>query len=170
MLESQSNAGFAAEFFDRLAAGGDQWLHDLYQLKLGAILADEMGLGKTFQVLAFLSSLQDRGMLKKCLIVVPTSLVYNWIDEKKKFAPNLPMRAFNAKEQNQMLDELSKPEPMVVIATYGLLNENLEFFKSQDWNVLAFDEAQNLKNITSLRSISARSLKAQFKVYPLGKP
>ena len=149
---------------------GAQWLHDLYELKLGAILADEMGLGKTFQVLAFLSSLQERGKLKKCLIVVPTSLVYNWIDEKKKFAPNLPMRAFHAKEQNQLKEELDNPEPMVVIATYGLLNENLEFFKAQEWNVLAFDEAQNLKNITSLRSISARSLKAQFKVCLTGTP
>ncbi len=149
---------------------GAQWLHDLYELKLGAILADEMGLGKTFQVLAFLSSLQDRGALKKCLIVVPTSLVYNWIDEKKKFAPHLPMRAFHAKEQAQLLKELESPEPLVVIATYGLLNENLDFFKNQEWNVLAFDEAQNLKNITSLRSLSARSLKAQFKVCLTGTP
>ncbi len=149
---------------------GAQWLHDLYELKLGAILADEMGLGKTFQILAFLSSLQDRGVLNKCLIVVPTSLVYNWIDEKKKFAPNLPMRAFHAKESDLIKKELESPEPMVVIATYGLLNENLDFFKAQNWNVLAFDEAQNLKNITSLRSISARSLKAQFKVCLTGTP
>lgn len=149
---------------------GAQWLHDLYELKLGAILADEMGLGKTFQVLAFLSSLQDSGALKKCLIVVPTSLVYNWLDEKKKFAPLLPMRIFNTKEQVQIGRELEKPDPLVVIATYGLLNENLEFFKSQDWNVLAFDEAQNLKNITSLRSVSARSLKAQFKICLTGTP
>jgi hypothetical protein len=149
---------------------GAQWLHDLYELKLGAILADEMGLGKTFQVLAFLSSLQSRELLKKCLIVVPTSLVYNWIDEKNKFAPDLPMRAFHAKDQKGMREALDHKEPLVVIATYGLLNENLEFFKSQEWNVLAFDEAQNLKNITSLRSISARSLKAQFKVCLTGTP
>ncbi|MFN7729721.1 MAG: DEAD/DEAH box helicase, partial [Bdellovibrio sp.] len=149
---------------------GAQWLHDLNHLGLGAILADEMGLGKTFQVLAFLTSLQARGELKKSLIIVPTSLVYNWVDEKKKFAPDLPLRVFQSSEQNQIREELQQHSSMVVIATYGLLNENTEFFQSYDWKTLVFDEAQNLKNIMSLRSVSARKLKATFKVCLTGTP
>lgn len=149
---------------------GAQWLHDLYELRLGAILADEMGLGKTFQVLAFLVSLQMKKNLKKCLIVVPTSLVYNWMDEKKKFAPDLPVRVFQSAEQNEIKEILNKSEPLVLVTTYGLVNENPDFFQSQEWNVLVFDEAQNLKNITSLRSVSARKLSADFKVCVTGTP
>lgn len=150
---------------------GAQWLHDLYELKLGAILADEMGLGKTFQILSFLVSLETRQKLKKCLIVVPTSLVYNWLEEKKKFAPSLPFHVFQSNEKESLSQRLKSTEPpMVLITTYGLLNENPEFFQAQEWNVLAFDEAQNLKNITSLRSVSARKLSAQFKVSITGTP
>ena len=149
---------------------GAQWLHDLYELRLGAILADEMGLGKTFQVLSFMISLQLKKKLKKCLIVVPTSLVYNWMDEKKKFAPDLPMRVFHSPEKNEIKKSLESDEPLVLITTYGLVNENPEFFQGQEWNILVFDEAQNLKNITSLRSVSARQLTADFKVCVTGTP
>lgn len=149
---------------------GAQWLHDLYELKLGAILADEMGLGKTFQVLAFLASLQMQKKLGKCLIIVPTSLVYNWLDEKKKFAPDLPVRVFQSQDLEKIKTEMAETEDLVLIATYGLLTENPDFFEAHNWNVLAFDEAQNLKNITSLRSVTARKLKAQFKVCLTGTP
>jgi hypothetical protein len=149
---------------------GAQWLHDLYQLKLGAILADEMGLGKTFQILSFLSSLQIQGQLKKSLIIVPTSLVYNWVEEKKKFAPDLPMQVFQSAEQAKLKQRLDADESMVLIATYGLLVENPEFFQSQNWNVLAFDEAQNLKNMGSLRSVAARKIQAEFKICVTGTP
>ncbi len=149
---------------------GAQWLHDLYELKLGALLADEMGLGKTFQVLAFLESLKSQNKLGLNLIIVPTSLVYNWLDEKKKFSPDLPVTIFQSAEKEQLKVILGDQQPHVVIATYGLLNENREFFESFNWNVLVFDEAQNLKNITSVRSVSARKLQAQFKVCLTGTP
>lgn len=149
---------------------GAQWLHDLYELKLGAILADEMGLGKTFLVLSFLVSLQSRMKLNKCLIIVPTSLVYNWTEEKKKFAADLPMRVFYSNDKAELKKALDQEGPLVVVATYGLLVENVEFFQSIEWNVLAFDEAQNLKNINSQRSVSARQLKAQFKICVTGTP
>ena len=149
---------------------GAQWLHDLYELKLGSILADEMGLGKTFQVLSFLVSLQSRNKLKKSLIVVPTSLVYNWLEEKNKFAPSLPFHIFQSSEKESLTQVLKNDEPMVLITTYGLLNENADFFQSQHWNILAFDEAQNLKNITSLRAVSARKLNGQFKISITGTP
>jgi SNF2 family DNA or RNA helicase len=149
---------------------GAQWLHDLYELKLGAILADEMGLGKTFQVLAFLESLKIRKQLKQSLIVVPTSLVYNWVEEKKKFAPDLPIQVFQSNDKVKMLEFLQQNETCVLIATYGLVNENIEFFEARNWNIIVFDEAQNLKNITAIRSVSARKLNANFKVCLTGTP
>lgn len=149
---------------------GAQWLHDLYELKLGALLADEMGLGKTFQILAFLESLKIQNKLGLNLIVVPTSLVYNWLDEKKKFAPDLPVLIFQSAEKEKLKATLAENASQVVIATYGLLNENREFFESYNWNTLIFDEAQNLKNITSVRSVSARKLQSTFKVCLTGTP
>jgi superfamily II DNA or RNA helicase len=149
---------------------GAQWLHDLYELKLGAILADEMGLGKTFQVLAFLMSLQQRNELGRSLVVVPTSLVYNWVDEKKKFAPELNVRIFQPFEKNEIKELIAKKEPIVLVATYGLLMEHSEFFQGFNWNVVVFDEAQNLKNITSQRSVAARQLLARFKICVTGTP
>ncbi len=149
---------------------GAQWLHDLYELKLGALLADEMGLGKTFQVLAFLESLKSQDKLGLNLIVVPTSLVYNWLDEKKKFSPDLPISIFQSADKEKLKVSLTDGQAHVMITTYGLLNENREFFESFNWNVLVFDEAQNLKNITSVRSVSARKLHAKFKVCLTGTP
>ncbi|MGZ5279065.1 MAG: SNF2-related protein, partial [Pseudobdellovibrionaceae bacterium] len=149
---------------------GAQWLYDLYQLRLGAILADEMGLGKTFQVLSFLASLQAENELKKCLIIVPTSLVYNWIDEKKKFAPDLPMQVYHPSQEPTLNESLKNDDPLVLITTYGFLIENTDFFQAHEWNVLAIDEAQALKNITSQRAVAARKLRARFKVCVTGTP
>jgi SNF2 family DNA or RNA helicase len=149
---------------------GAQWLHDLYQLRLGAILADEMGLGKTFQVLSFLASLQMQDQLGKSLIIVPTSLVYNWIDEKNKFAPDLPMRVYHPSQEPDLRKALKSDEPLILITTYGFLIENSDFFQSQEWNVLAIDEAQALKNITSQRAVAARKIRARFKVCVTGTP
>lgn len=150
---------------------GAQWLADLYELKLGAILADEMGLGKTFQVLAFLESLKLKKQLGRSLIVVPTSLVYNWLDERKKFAPDLPFSIFQSTYRDRLAVELADgSQPHILVTTYGLLNENREFFEAYQWNVVIFDEAQNLKNIMSVRSVSARKLAAKFKVCLTGTP
>lgn len=149
---------------------GAQWIHDLYELKLGAILADEMGLGKTFQILAFLESLKIQSKLGKSLIVVPTSLVYNWLDEKKKFANDLPFTIFQSSEKERLKHLMQQEGQQVLIATYGLINENREFFEELRWNIVVFDEAQNLKNMTSVRSVSARKLQAQFKICLTGTP
>jgi SNF2 family DNA or RNA helicase len=149
---------------------GAQWLKDLYELRLGAILADEMGLGKTFQVLAFLESQRLINTLGHSLIVVPTSLVYNWLDEKKKFSPDLPVEIFQSADKEKIKTLLTQQPNKVVIATYGLLNENCDFFENFNWNIVVFDEAQNLKNITSVRSVSARKLQARFKVCLTGTP
>lgn len=149
---------------------GAQWLHDLYELKLGAILADEMGLGKTFQVLAFLESLKLKKQLGRSLIVVPTSLVYNWLDERKKFAPDLPVSIFQSADRERLMRELAENDSQILVTTYGLLNENRDFFEAHQWNVVVFDEAQNLKNIMSVRSVSARKLNAKFKVCLTGTP
>ncbi|MGZ3842921.1 MAG: DEAD/DEAH box helicase [Bdellovibrio sp.] len=149
---------------------GVQWLQDLYNLKLGALLADDMGLGKTLQTLTFLEDLRLKKQLGQVLVVVPSSLIFNWKSEIEKFTPKLPMAVFSSRDLNTIGKKLESKEDIVVITTYGLLMEHEAFLNQYHWKVLIFDEAQNLKNITTKRASSARSLKAQFKICLTGTP
>ena len=149
---------------------GIQWLQDLYKLKLGALLADDMGLGKTLQTLSFLDDLRDKNELGQVLIVVPSSLVFNWQHEVEKFTPELPLTVFSNRDKQAIGNRLNAKEEMVVITTYGLLMEHEEFMREYKWKVVIFDEAQNLKNITTKRTSSARALNAQFKICLTGTP
>jgi SNF2 family DNA or RNA helicase len=142
----------------------------LYKISLGGILADDMGLGKTIQVIGFLEVLRYRNITDFQLIVVPTSLVYNWISEIKKFAPLLNVSVFESKNKNVYHESWSAVPPHIVIITYGLLTENVELLKQYKWNSVIYDEAQNLKNITSQRTTAARSLSAKSVFCITGTP
>ncbi|KYG62417.1 hypothetical protein AZI86_16425 [Bdellovibrio bacteriovorus] len=149
---------------------GVQWLRDLYSLRLGALLADDMGLGKTLQTLTFLEDLRSKGELGQVLVVVPSSLIYNWQSEIEKFTPQLPLAVFTSKDMDRVGRRLEHKEDLVVMTTYGLLMEQEQFFAQYKYRVVIFDEAQNLKNITTKRTSSARSLAAQFKICLTGTP
>jgi len=149
---------------------GVRWLHDLYNLRLGALLADDMGLGKTLQTLSFLEILREKKELGQVLIVVPSSLIFNWQNEVEKFTPSLPLTVFSSKDMDRVGRRLEAKEDLVVLTTYGLLMENEHFLNQYKWKVLIFDEAQNLKNISTKRTSSARSLAAQFKICLTGTP
>lgn len=164
-LETQSR-----EVLKPYQAHGVQWLQDLYQLRLGALLADDMGLGKTLQTLAFLDDLREKEDLGRVLIVVPSSLIFNWLSEAEKFTPRLNITLFSNRDSDRIGRELDSPRPMVVLTTYGLLMEHEDFLCQFKWKILVFDEAQNLKNITTKRTSAARSLSAQFKICLTGTP
>jgi len=149
---------------------GVQWMSDLYRLKLGALLADDMGLGKTLQTLGFLEDLRLKKEMGQVLVVVPSSLIYNWQSEIEKFTPELPVTVFTNRERKKISERLLEKEDLIVIVTYGLLMEHEAYFCEFQWKVLVFDEAQNLKNITTKRTSAARSLKGQFKVCLTGTP
>ncbi|HWU43786.1 MAG TPA: DEAD/DEAH box helicase, partial [Bdellovibrio sp.] len=149
---------------------GVRWLQNLYNLRLGALLADDMGLGKTLQTLTFLEGLREKRELGPALIVVPSSLIFNWQSEVEKFTPDLPLIVFSNRDKDFVGKKLEAREDVVVITTYGLLMEHEDFLNQYHWRVLIFDEAQNLKNITTKRTSSARSLNAQFKICLTGTP
>lgn len=142
---------------------GIQWLWDLYHLKLGGVLADDMGLGKTIQTLAFLQELKLKKKPHKTLVIVPVSLIYNWKAESEKFSPNLKVEIFDPSQNiNKNYD--------ILVCTYGLLPLHKEKLNNEMFNIIIFDEAQNLKNRSTERYSSALALSADFKVALTGTP
>lgn len=151
-------------------ATGVQWLSDIRRLGLGGILADDMGLGKTVTSLAFLDVLRESGDLGPTLVLVPTSLTYNWMAEMARFAPTFKSHLFSSREPEKTLDFVQGRDPGIVICTYGLLQENTELFQQIQWDVVIFDEAQALKTITTKRTTAARKIQARFKLCLTGTP
>lgn len=153
---------------------GVQWLLDVRRLGLGGILADDMGLGKTVTSLAFIECLRanrdQNDSVGATLVLVPTSLTYNWMAEIGRFTPTLKVHLFSSREPEAMLDFVKQRDPGVVICTYGLLQENTELFEQVEWDIVIFDEAQALKTITTKRTTSARKLNARFKLCLTGTP
>ena len=149
---------------------GVQWIHDLYKLGLGGILADDMGLGKTVQTLVFLEMLRLKNDLGHTLIVVPTSLTYNWHSEAKRFVPDLPTLIFQSKELKEAKAFLEANPNGILISTYGLLAEHEALFSTFRWNIHIYDEAQNLKTITAKRTTVSRKIPARFKLCLTGTP
>ena len=149
---------------------GVNWIYDLYHLHLGAILADDMGLGKTPQTLCCMEILRLENEMKHCLVVVPTSLSYNWQSEVDKFTPKIPNIIFNSKEKDQVSRFFNENPQGCVIVTYGLLVEYADLFCGHSWNIVVFDEAQNLKTLSARRTGVARKIPANFKLCLTGTP
>lgn len=144
---------------------GVQWLLDMKNLHLGAILADEMGLGKTAQAIAALDLMPMPG--KPHLVVMPTSLVYNWQHEIKKFSRRLVSHVINSREDLQF--DAHNPD-LIILTSYGMLTEHKDLFLEKNWGALVFDEAHYLKNASSERFKTASLLKADWRLAITGTP
>ncbi len=145
---------------------GYNWLKTLDYLGFGGILGDEMGLGKTLQAITFILSNKEN----KTLIVAPTSLIYNWISEFEKFAPNISVVAIygSREERQEIFKNIKKYD--VVITTYNLLKRDLEHYEKLEFDYCILDEAQYIKNPNSQNAISAKSINAKTKFALSGTP
>ncbi|MDZ4855282.1 MAG: DEAD/DEAH box helicase [Nitrospirota bacterium] len=150
---------------------GYAWLAFLYEHRFGACLADDMGLGKTLQAICLLAAVQD-GLLKTSvgvkgphLVVVPTSLLFNWEQELARFAPGLKVHVYSGSERT-----LNAKDGEVVITTYGLVRRDIERLEGLPFHVIVFDEAQAVKNIQANTTGAARRLTGRFKVSLTGTP
>ncbi len=146
---------------------GFRWLARLSRWGAGACLADDMGLGKTVQTLALLL---DRARKGPALVVAPTSVVSNWLDEARRFAPTLNVTSYTgtAASRAGRLEGLG-PFDMVV-TTYGLLHNDIDDLAAVEWGTAVLDEAQAIKNPATKRARAARKLKAGFRVVTTGTP
>ena len=144
---------------------GFTWLARLSRWGAGACLADDMGLGKTVQVLALLL---ERAPAGAALVVVPTSVVANWLDEARRFAPTLNALAYVGPGRSSMLDD---PGPFdLIITTYALLHRDAEQLGAVAWHSAVLDEAQAIKNPATKRARAARALAARFRLVTTGTP
>lgn len=148
---------------------GVKWLYNLYKCELGGILADEMGLGKSLQTIIFISKVLKEEPYAKILIVTPTSLVYNWDNEFRKFSDKIKRSIFTGlrKERHKQLKNYTGN---VYITSYGLLREDLDIYREMNFKVMVIDEAQNIKNPTAMLTKSVKSIKSTVKVALTGTP
>ena len=121
---------------------GVRWLSMLDKYGFGGVLADDMGLGKTLQTIAFLSSRLDRG--QRVLILSPSSLIYNWQDEFKKFAPDLDFAVIYGLKP--VRDDLLKEDHQIVITSYSSFRQDFANYNQLHFDYLILDEAQVMKN------------------------
>ena len=147
---------------------GYDWLQFLSQYKLGGCLADDMGLGKTVQTLALLQSQKEGGADVASLLVMPTSLVYNWQKEAKKFTPSL--RVYNYTGVNRIKDIGQFTGYDLVITSYGIIRRDLDMLKSYFFNYIILDESQAIKNPTSNISKAVRELGSRQRLILTGTP
>jgi superfamily II DNA or RNA helicase len=145
---------------------GHAWLSRVAAWGAGACLADDMGLGKTVQALAVLL---DRARLGPALVLAPTSVAFNWVQEIQRFAPGLrPVLYAEQAERVACLAKLRKND--VLIVSYGLLVRDAASLAEVPFATLIVDEAQALKNPSTRRARAARQLKAGFRIALSGTP
>ncbi len=146
---------------------GLNWLNMLHEMEWGGILADDMGLGKTLQILALIQK-QIKKSKKPNLIVVPTTLLFNWELEMKKFAPKLTYHFYYGGDRNKEMKHFKKYN--IVFTTYGIMTRDIETLKEFKFNYIVLDESQAIKNPASLRYKAAFLLQANHKLTLTGTP
>lgn len=144
---------------------GINWLNFLDSFGWGGILADDMGLGKTLQILTFIARQKTK---KTNLIVVPTTLMFNWENEIEKFYPSLKAHFHYGPNRLKTSDVFKNHQ--LVITTYGIVVSDIEWMKDFSFNYVILDESQAIKNPQSLRFKAVCLLKAKNRVTLTGTP
>ncbi|MBW6409525.1 DEAD/DEAH box helicase [Clostridium weizhouense] len=144
---------------------GYNWFRTLDYLGFGGILGDEMGLGKTLQAITFLLSKPN----SYSLIVAPTSLVYNWFNEFKKFAPSMKVCIVNGNKEDRESLIKSYNDYDVIITTYNLLKRDLDLY-TMEFSYCILDEAQNIKNPSSQSAKAVKMINANGRFALTGTP
>jgi SNF2 family DNA or RNA helicase len=147
---------------------GYHWLHYLSEIGWGGILADDMGLGKTVQALSYLDYYKStRGKLQ-ALVVCPTTLMFNWENEIKKFTPNLSYYIHHGGERGRSKEQFQQAE--IVITTYGTLRSDIKLLVDVEFDYVILDESQAIKNPSSKVTKAACLLNAKNRLCLSGTP
>lgn len=147
---------------------GLNWLHFLDEFNFGGCLADDMGLGKTIQIISFILSLKDKNGKRTHLIILPTSLIFNWKVELDKFAPSLKYHiiyGLNREKDHAKIDNYD-----IIITTYGTMLSDITFLKNIQFDYIFLDESQAIKNPESKRYKAVRLLQSRNRIVMTGTP
>lgn len=163
---------------------GFKWINEITDLGFGGVLADDMGLGKTLQIIAFLLSQKK----SKSIVVVPTSVIYNWMDEFEKFAPSIRVglvhgskskrdkvlrdfkRGLGIKIEEENLKEKYYEKYDVLLTTYGTLKNDEKAYENLSFDYCIIDEAQNIKNPAAQATLSVKNIKSRCNIALTGTP
>ena len=162
---AEAPPGFQGELrgYQRAGLG---WLHFLRDYGFGGCLADDMGLGKTIQVLALLES--RRGGELPSLVVVPKSLIFNWLAEAERFTPKLRVLDHTGAGRTRKGDPFAGWD--VVLTTYGTLRRDAGTLRQAEFDYVILDEAQAIKNADSQTAKAARLLRGRHRLALTGTP
>jgi superfamily II DNA or RNA helicase len=144
---------------------GFRWLERLSRWGAGGCLADDMGLGKTVQTIALLLHRAPEG---PALVVAPTSVVPNWVDEVQRFAPTLRVRTFAGPARARDLKGLGPFD--LLVTSYSLLQLDIDALAKIELATVVLDEAQIIKNAETKRARAAGRLRARLRVATTGTP
>lgn len=148
---------------------GVAWMQALGELGMGGVLADDMGLGKTLQTLAYILSEKNAGRLTApALIVMPTSLIPNWLDEATRFTPQLKVLALQGPRRHRQFAQLAEYD--LLLTSYALLPRDAEQLGRQRLHLLILDEAQNIKNARSKAAQALATFNAGQRLCLTGTP
>jgi len=148
--------------------GGFRWMCLLDEMGWGGCLADDMGLGKTLQTLSFLRHIVQRYPEETHLVVCPTSLLYNWESEIKKFVPDLEYSVYYGPSRVLTLEAVRGGR--VVLTSYGVLRSDVEELAAVKWGYVILDESQAIKNIASQARKAVQRLQSRNRMALSGTP
>jgi superfamily II DNA or RNA helicase len=167
-------APLSDSFQERLRAYqlvGVAWLWHLWRHRLGGILADEMGLGKTIQAIGLLACWHQEKQGKEAahaLIIVPASLLGNWMRELRDWAPQLPVTLHHGTGRMREIEELNGPS--ILLTSYGTLRNDESLLNSLEYDLILADEAQHVKNRRTRAARVLRSLRGGGRFILTGTP
>ena len=150
---------------------GFYWLEHLRKMKFGGCLADDMGLGKTIQTISLLESAYSQSTLPASLVVAPTSLLHNWQNELKKFAPELKVYVYagNKRRNSGEISDLFNGYH-IIISSYGIVRSDCDFFSNYHFYYIILDESQFIKNPDSITYKVVKGLSSEHRLALTGTP
>ncbi|MGB3468913.1 MAG: DEAD/DEAH box helicase [Cyclobacteriaceae bacterium] len=147
---------------------GFNWLRFLDQYSFGGCLADDMGLGKTVQTLAMLQAQKESGSAGASLLVMPTSLIYNWEMEARKFTSDLKILIYTGTQREKDASKFDNYD--LVLTSYGIVRLDIDILKSYRFNYIILDESQAIKNPTSNIAKAVKQLDSRRRLILTGTP
>lgn len=147
---------------------GFKWMQCLDQLGWGGCLADDMGLGKTLQTITFIQHLKEKYPGSTQLVVCPTSLIFNWEAEIKKFCPSMNFLLHYGQQRDFSEEQFKQAD--VVLTSYGVVRNDLEHLQQFAWNYIILDESQTIKNPDAQVTKAIYQLRAVNRLILSGTP